>query len=178
MDRGAWIQTFTGRQFHYADPQPGDIHIEDIAHALSMLCRYAGHCRRFYSVAEHSVLVARCFHAPELRMAGLLHDATEAYCVDIPRPLKQLLPEYQEYENKLWKVIAAKFGVADPLPEAVHQIDTRMLMTERPQIFTTPIPWPKYDHVRPIKDVKVLGWSPYEAKAEFLELFHEINRQL
>jgi hypothetical protein len=178
MDRGAWIQTYTGRRFHYADPQPDEIHIEDIAHALGMLCRYAGHCRRFYSVAEHSVLVARCFASPELRMAGLLHDATEAYCVDVPRPLKQMLPAYQDYENRLWKVIAAKFGVADPLPTVVHLVDTKMQITERPQIFTTPIPWPKDNHIQSIPGVKVMGWSPYEAKAEFLELFHETNRQL
>jgi hypothetical protein len=175
-DRGAWIQTHTGRRFHYADPRIDEIHIEDIAHALGMLCRYAGHVSQFFSVAEHSVLVSRQFADPQLRLIGLLHDATEAYCVDIPRPLKRMLPEYEAYEDRLWCVIAEKFGLPSAIPTEIHEMDTRMLMTERPQLFRQALPWPKYEAVRPLPGVLVSGWGPTLAKLEFLETFRELER--
>lgn len=171
----AWIQTYTGRRFHYDDPRHEDIHIMDIAHALSNLCRYAGHSDRFYSVAEHSVHVSRLFTDPQMRMIGLLHDATEAYCVDVPRPLKRRLPQYQDYEDALWPVIAARFGLPLAIPAEVHEMDTRMLITERPQIFRKVIPWPNYEHIQPLDGVYVFGWSPADAKRAFLEEFAAIE---
>lgn len=176
-DRGPWIQTYTGRAFYYEDPQPADIHIEDIAQALSNQCRYAGHCCSFYSVAEHSVLVSQQFADPELRMIGLLHDATEAYVLDVPKPLKALLPEYERFEHQLWRIIARRFRLATEIPAAVHDADLRMLMTERPQLFPRMLPWPKYEHVKPIEGVRVWGYSPGEARRLFLETFHAIERQ-
>ena len=86
--KGDWIQTFTGRAFYVLDPRPEDVDIEDIAHALSMQCRFAGHCREFYSVAQHSV-TASWLVPPEDALWGLLHDAAEAYVVDLPRPIKR-----------------------------------------------------------------------------------------
>lgn len=174
-DRGPWIQTFTGRAFHYDDPRPEDVHLVDIARALSHQCRFAGHTSHFYSVAEHSVHVARQFSDPELRLIGLLHDATEAYILDLPKPLKSLLPAYEEYEAKLWRVIAAKFGMPDEIPAVIHDIDRRMLITERPQLFRHPIPWPKYAHVQPLDGVQIEGWLPNHAQAEFLACFAEIQ---
>lgn len=178
IDRGAWIQTYTGRQFHYADPRIEEIHIEDIAHALSMLCRYAGHCNRFYSVAEHSVLVSRQFNSPMDRMIGLMHDATEAYCVDVPRPLKHMLPEYQDYEEKVWQVIAFKFGMPAKLPKSLHDMDTRVLLSERPQLFNNPVPWPKYDRIQLVPGLQVRGLEPFRARDEFLDEFAAIQRVL
>lgn len=178
IDRGPWIQTFTGRRFHYADPQPDDIHIFDIAHGLSMLCRYAGQCTRFYSVAEHSVQVSHQFADPKLAMIGLLHDATEAYCSDLPRPLKQMLPAYQEYENKLWSVIARKFGLPADLPAEVHEVDTRMLVTERPHLFHRAVPWPGFEGIEYLPDVNILCLEPYRAKQEFLDQFNRIKALL
>lgn len=174
-DRGGWIQTYTGKRFHYEDPRPQDIDILDIAHALSMLCRYAGHTSRFYSVAEHSVLVSREFARRDLALAGLLHDATEAYCADVPRPLKKLLPVYRHFEDGLWQVIAAKFDLEPELPSAIHDIDTRMLITERPQLFARPDPWPGFENVKPLEHVVVKGWSPDFAKVMFLERFEELT---
>lgn len=92
--KGDWIQTYTGRQFWPLDPKPEEVCIEDIAHALSQQCRYAGHTIRFYSVAQHSVEIA--LRVPRAAaLWGLLHDAAEAYLVDLPRPVKYLMPAYK-----------------------------------------------------------------------------------
>src|SRR5690349_6806238 len=98
------ITTHSGVQFDLLKPDPSVVHLEDIAHALSHLCRYTGHCNRFYSVAEHSVIVSLMVppSEPKLAMQGLLHDATEAYVNDLARPLKDLLPEYKEIEMRVW----------------------------------------------------------------------------
>lgn len=175
-DRGPWIQTFSGRAFFYEDPQPEDIHIEDIAQALGHQCRFGGHSSRFYSVAEHSVLVSRCFADPELRMIGLLHDATEAYMLDLPKPLKNLLPAYTEYEDRLWRVIAEKFGLPLEIPAEVHEADTRMLITERPQLFPRMLPWPKYANVKPYDDVRIECLLPGAARIDFMCEFFGIQR--
>ena len=75
---GDWLQTFTGKAFFPLDPRPEEMDIFDIAHALSNLCRYGGHCNKFYSVAEHSVLVSilcRLYYGEQVALQGLLHDA-------------------------------------------------------------------------------------------------------
>ncbi|MBI1620122.1 phosphohydrolase [Aquamicrobium zhengzhouense] len=145
--QGDWIQTFTGRQFWPLDPDAADIDIEDIAHALSMQCRFAGHCNRFYSVAEHSFYIARYLEsqgAPVIvRLWGLLHDATEAYLVDLPRPIKISMPDYREAEGRLMRVIAQCFDLpTDTMPEAVKDADRRILSDEAAQnMCTPPAPW-------------------------------------
>ncbi|MEM4379972.1 MAG: hypothetical protein QXL01_04720, partial [Thermoplasmatales archaeon] len=83
-----WIETYSGKKFDYL--AQSELDIEDIAHALSNLCRFNGHTRVFYSVAEHSVNVSSMV-PPELKIAALLHDAAEAYIGDVPSPLKQLI---------------------------------------------------------------------------------------
>lgn len=88
--RGDWMMTYSGRAFWPLDPRADEIDPLDIAHALSMLCRYGGHVRRFYSVAEHCVLMSHAV-APEHALWALLHDATEAYMVDLPRPINRIL---------------------------------------------------------------------------------------
>ncbi len=138
--RGDWMQTASGLQFHPLDPRPEDICIEDIAHALSNLCRFGGHVRTFYSVAQHSVIVADLL-PDRLKLAGLLHDATEAYLVDIPRPLKVALKEYQRIEHRLAAIIGQKFRVdfSDPL---IKRADNAALMAEaRDLLSETPEGW-------------------------------------
>src|SRR5580704_106133 len=110
-DRGPWNETISGKQLFLLDPRPEDIDINDIAISLSNLCRFGGHVDYFWSVAAHSLLVAQLLPRP-LKLAGLLHDAAEAYIVDIPRPLKLLLPQYMEIEHRIEAAIGAKFGVS------------------------------------------------------------------
>lgn len=131
---GHWIQTFSGHAFTPLSPRVEDIAIVDIAHALSMLCRYNGHCRQFYSVAEHSVAVSRWLQAQGASLVtqqwGLLHDAAEAYLGDVPRPLKAVMPEYRAAEDALLQVIAQRFKLNWPIPDVVKEADTRILHDE------------------------------------------------
>lgn len=176
---GSWMMTYTGRPFYPYDLRPDDFHIEDIAHALSMLCRYGGHCREFYSVAEHSVHVSRLV-SPRNALCGLMHDATEAYLVDMPRPIKVGFPQYKEMEAKLWAHIAARFGLPERFPDEVETADGHMLFHEQAAIMhPTPstMVWgmgraaPK--HLRP---GMIKCWTPRIAEREFLGRFEELTK--
>lgn len=171
-----WIQTFSGRVFWPLDPRPEDVQITDIAHALSQICRYNGHCLGHYSVAQHSVLVSRIVPRAD-RLAGLLHDAPEAYLGDVARPLKGL-PLYAEYraaEGLLWRVIAGRFGISPELPQSVQHADAVLLATERRDLMVgcerewrgLPAPLP----------VLLRPWAAERAKDEFLDRFEELWEQ-
>lgn len=167
---GDFMQTFTGRKYWPMSPRPHEVYIEDIAHSLGLQCRYAGHCIKFYSVAEHSVLIARHLaakHAPEVALAGLLHDAPEAYCVDIPRPLKPYLTNYRAIEQDNWLAIAARFVLPKELPREVHDADNSIIGDELVNL--REMPW-HAKHDRPL-GVKLRYWSPEEAELEFLATF-------
>lgn len=135
LDRGDWMQTHSGLRFYPLDPRPEDIRIEDIAHALPMICRFNGHCSRFYSVAEHSLLVAAQVNIlyPESALYALLHDASEAYLCDVPRPLKRTpaMVSYRAMERAVEAAIAERFGLGPMMPLIVKTCDERALMTER-----------------------------------------------
>jgi hypothetical protein len=105
-----WIQSVSGKRVSVTEPEESMIDIGDIAHALSLLCRFNGHGTKFYSVAEHSVHVSYEIQS-ELALAGLLHDAAEAYLGDVPSPLKKYLNEFKVFEDKMERTIAASFGV-------------------------------------------------------------------
>lgn len=165
--RGDWMQTFTGIPFYPLDPRPEEIDPADIAHALSLLCRYGGHVERFYSVAEHCVLMSEAV-APENALAALLHDATEAYVCDVPRPLKRQLPGYREIEDRVWGAIATHFEVSVTLPAEVKVADNRILLTERDALMpNTAYSW-SVDGMEPLP-VKVEGWAPEVAEARYLD---------
>lgn len=172
---GDWIQLVSGKPFWPLDPRPGEITIEDIAWSLSMQCRYAGHTTQFYSVAEHSVMVASI--VPEQHaLWGLLHDAAEAYLVDLPRPVKQLMPTYREAEDRLAGVIAHRFGLSWPMPSEVEEADRAMLGAERLQMMaTSELEWP---YPGGEADVRLSGWSPAEAHHHFLRRFSRLTGEI
>lgn len=171
-DRGDWIQTAMGRQFWPMDPQPHEVFLDDIAHALSMLCRFGGHCRRFYSVAEHSVLMARAAQ-PQFKRWALLHDASEAYLVDVPRPIKPFLVGYEAAEEKIMRAVAVRFNLHLGLPDHVKQLDRAILMDEQQQnMAPAPVPWST--DTAPL-GVTLQFWSPDQARAEFLAMFEEVS---
>jgi hypothetical protein len=169
---GDWMQTRSGCQFYPLDPRPEDICIQDIAHALSQLCRFGGHCVEFYSVAQHCVMVASIL-PPELRLAGLLHDATEAYLVDIPRPLKIALPDYQRIEDALHTIIGEKFGVRFDDPR-IKSADNIALVTEaRDLLDPAPTDWRLVEI--PL-DVAISPMTPHFAQQAFLKTFTEYTK--
>ena len=177
--KGSWMQTASGRAYWPIDPRPEDVFIEDIAHALGHICRYAGHCSTFYSVAEHSVLVSLLV-PPEHALAGLLHDATEAYCVDVPRPLKRHLPDYQEIEERNWRVIATRFGLPAELPQCVHDADIAICLAEKEALM---LPSPRDDWAQgatsPLtaEPEMIFGYMPGRATQKFLARFHELYEE-
>ncbi len=140
-----WIQTYTGKKFYPLEPDIEDINIADIAKALSHICRFNGHCDRFYSVAEHSLgclgIARRMGLSYQDRYAALMHDAAEAYLSDVVRPVKRFLQGYSFYEYRLEELIAKKYGLIFPFSQVVIKIDNIMLATERRDLFHNPHPW-------------------------------------
>jgi hypothetical protein len=171
---GDWMQTFTGRAFWPLDPRADEIDTADIAHALSNLCRFGGHVKRFYSVAEHCVLMSEAV-APEFALWALLHDATEAYLVDLPRPIKRHLPSYVAAEGVLMECIAERFGITPFEPAEVKDADNRILLTERAALLTSPpIPWSAALESREPLPVTVTGWHPIDAEAFYRSRLTEL----
>lgn len=169
--RGDWMQTFTGRRFWPLDPRPEDVCIEDIAHSLALQCRYGGHCVRFYSVAEHSVLLAHKAR-PEHALWLLLHDASEAYVSDMVRPLKRFMPQFREAEDRVAWAIYRRFGLnpADE-PREVKELDNRILIDERAQLMRpTGQQWHYGGETEPL-GVTLAYWDPRTAEEHFLAFF-------
>ena len=162
---GNWMQTFTGKQFWPLDPRADEVYGIDIAHALSLQCRFAGHCKFFYSVAEHSCHVHDAAE-PEDRLWALLHDAAEAYVVDIPRPLKKFIIGFAEIEQRVMLAVCEKYGMSPHEPSSIKYLDNRILATERDQIMA--ISDAAWDPLPPPLPITLVGWSPLEAKDQFL----------
>lgn len=165
------INTWTGRAFYPATAE-GEIVIEDIAHALSNQCRYAGHCQ-FYSVAEHSVLLSACFpDDPRAAKYALLHDASEAYLVDIPRPLKRL-PEFAPYlklEARLQARVYKTFDLdPDAVPPEVLTLDSSCIATEARAVI--PRRFPEWSLGPVCRMQRPTGHMPVWAEATFLARF-------
>lgn len=132
--RGYWIQTYTGRRFYLADPRPEDFNIEDIATALSRVCRFSGHCLQFMSVAEHSVMVMqevmRETNDPRILRAAILHDGPEAYVGDNTRPLKAIIPQHVTVENRILEAMAKRYDFDVPLDPRIKRADNAVAYTE------------------------------------------------
>lgn len=170
---GDWIQTYTGRRFWPMDPRSDEVFIEDIAHSLAMQCRYAGHCLRFYSVAEHSVLMARHLlqaHGRTMAMYGLLHDASEAYLVDVPRPVKPYLLGYSAAEDRVSDAVFTRFRLNPALPAALKEADNAILANEIENMM--PMEWQK--RLPPKLDLQLQYWTPERAEVEFLATFEAL----
>lgn len=168
--KGNWFHTFSGIQFYPLDPRPEDINIEDIAKGLSNTCRFNGHVIKFYSVAQHSVLVSRIV-PDEYALEGLLHDGSESYLGDMVRPLKYSLPEYRIIEDKVEECIANKYGLIHPWPECVKEADNILLMTERRDLMNAIGDWRVY--AEPM-DQKIEAWDPERSYEEFMTRFKEL----
>jgi 5'-deoxynucleotidase YfbR-like HD superfamily hydrolase len=176
--KGDWIQTYSGLSMFPLDPIPEEIAIEDIAHALSNLCRFTGHVRSFYSVAEHSVRVSWACEI-EHALWGLLHDASEAYLSDISSPMKrssQFGKLYMQAEANLMRVICLKFNLELAMPTNVKACDARMLATERRDLLgPCNRKWRAIDSWAPY-DGRIIPQSPEMAKQLFLTRFQQLTK--
>lgn len=183
-DDGNWICTSTGRQVFPLNPKAEDISIEDVSHALSHQCRYTGHTFSFYSVAEHSIWVARGVAAlggniTEQRW-GLIHDASEAYLSDISSPVKRhpSFAFYREVEKGLMRAIAEHFGLPAQEPEVVRYVDAQMIAFESmdKRIIKNRHPgWPlvpQDERLRAAIDLQCL--LPASAHGEFMVHYKEL----
>lgn len=172
---GRWMQTYTGRKFFPMQPQVDDIDITDIAHALGNLCRYNGHVDRFYSVAQHCVLVSEHVDA-EHALWGLLHDAGEAYVGDMVSPLKVNMPHFVTAENAVLAAIAERFSLPVQMPQQVHEIDRRLRADEAMSLLG-PAPTTWFDPDDAI-GVTIEPWGPELAAKRYLERFMELTREV
>ena len=164
--RGSIITYPTGTRFWPTEPDPDKIDPLDIAHALSNICRYAGHVRKFYSVGEHSCRVYELV-SKENKAHAILHDASEAYTADLVAPLKYLpeFKEYREIEERLTESVWIRFGLSGPLPEEVDIIDKQLRNNEMRDLKNIE---PKNNGRAPINMV-ISPWTPARANREFLK---------
>lgn len=132
-----WVETYSGAKFYPLEPNLDQINLVDIAHALSQMCRFTGHSKFFYSVAQHSINCAKEMQilgeSPRLQLYALLHDASEAYLQDIARPIKASIGNYEEIEAQLMNAIWDALGIPRPSEEEwekVKQVDDLMLLNE------------------------------------------------
>ena len=170
----AWIETVSGTKFYFLNPQEDQIKIKDIAWALSNICRFTGHTKRFYSVAEHSYNVAMLC-PPYLALEGLLHDASEAYLNDIASPVKQFLPEYKEMEEKVERAIYAKFMLGMPMSKAVKDADVAQLCHEAYYLLPSQgLDWK--ERVIGKRGIEPVGWKPEVAYNNFMTLFTQLEK--
>lgn len=176
IEQTCCIQTFSGISFNPLDPKVDNIHIEDIAHSLSMQCRFNGHIKKFYSVGEHCVRVSWIVPA-QYALWGLLHDGGETYFSDLPSPIKNasdIGTVYRAYEKALMDVICDKFGLSRKEPPAVKQADRILLMTEKRDLLGKgEEPWYGSQNVECLKE-RIFPWPQEVAEVRFLARFKEL----
>lgn len=177
---GPYIQTVSGRRVNPFAPSVDDIDLGDVAIALSNQCRFGGHTRRYYSVAQHACIVSdqvlEKTGDPYAALWALLHDAGEAYLIDLPHPIKhrsELGRLYREAEAGLEDVIRQRFGLIGPPPPSVKEIDRAVLATERAALTMVAWHWPELEGVEPLA-IEIEPWTPEVAAAAFLERYAKL----
>lgn len=124
------ITLLSGTMFDYHDPSASIVQLDDIAGALSKVCRFSGHINRFYSVAQHAVNVSRIVQGG-WEFTALMHDTAEAFTNDITTPLKAAVPAFKQLEERIEAAMACQFGFTYPLPDEVKLADLQMLKIEK-----------------------------------------------
>jgi hypothetical protein len=177
------IETYYGTLFDPIKPKFADIRISDIAHALAQQCRFSGHVRFHYSVAEHSIRVSEYLETLEyaqwVQLWGLLHDASEAYLIDLPSPIKEsktckIGPMYKVIEARLMRAVCKRFSLPQECPEGVHYADAVLLATEARDLMNADAPhWKKLAEL-PLEE-RIRPWSAPVAEFEFLRRYRELT---
>jgi len=169
---GPTILLASGNYFDMLDPEGSAFTLDDIAHGLSNVCRFAGQSSRFYSVAQHSVLVSRIV-PEEDALAGLMHDAAEAFIGDVSKPLKIMLPDYQALERRVEAAVFSRFGLPASLPSSVKEADLAMLATEQHALMPDR-EGRSYAGGKTPLDIEIPPMGPREAKMRFLARFADL----
>src|ERR687894_3264724 len=177
---GPYLQTVSGRWVNPFDPDPAQLDAGDIARALANLCRFGGHRRSFYSVAQHCVIVSRLVEerggGAEDAFAALMHDAAEAYLGDMPHPLKHRSPlgaAFKAAEDHLERAIRDRFRIKPDVPE-IKRVDRSLLATERRAFSAEDWHWPELEGVEPL-DIELEAWPPDEAAQAFAQRYAELD---
>ena len=177
---GPYLQTVSGRWVNPFDPDPSQLDAGDIARALANQCRFGGHSRVFYSVAQHSVIVSQLVEQRsgdvEDVFAALMHDATEAYLGDMPHPLKHRSPlgaAFKQAEDHLERAIRERFGIKPDVAE-IKRADRALLATERRAFSAEDWHWPELEGVQPL-ELELTAWSPDRAAQAFAERYAELE---
>ena len=174
--RGPYIICHSGAKFYPLDIRASDIDIRDIAHALSLQCRFGGHTQWHYSVGQHSILVSYELDGmgyPELALTGLLHDASEAYLVDVPRPIKLIadFSRYREIEATVQEAVYKKFGCYRDFPEIIDVADNLLLAKEAYILMDNPY----WCRSMPKSKKAICRMEPKEVEKVFLKRFKELQ---
>jgi hypothetical protein len=170
------IGVSSGGCFHPLDPRQDEIHVEDIAHHLANICRYTGATSGFWSVAAHCVEVSHRLqpYGREVALIGLLHDASEAYLVDVPRPLKPDFAGYAAWEARLEAAISTRFALHYPWPAVVKTVDSEMVYDEVANFFPAgSFMWQRYGITQRRSNLRPL--YPPEGRAAFLARYLELR---
>lgn len=167
---GKYIRTYTGKYFYPANIEALEVDVRDIAHALSGVCRYNGHLREHYSVAQHSIIVSELV-PKEQALEGLLHDAAEAYMPDMPSAIKAMLPEFVEYQERLTKHIFKCLGLQYPLNEEIDFVDKEIRTNEMYWLSNWDEPTPK------VFNYRINTETPKVIEARFLDRFNELYNE-
>ena len=167
-----YITTMSGIKFEFMAPKLDQFSISDIAHGLAHTCRFGGHTRPFYSVAEHSCRLALLCR-PAYQLEGLMHDAAEAYIGDIPTPLKNSMGSYRHIENVIEDAISERYGLREDLPEEVKTLDLRMFATEARDL--TLLDANEWRGIEPCEN-SITPWAMSVAEQRFLYMFEKLNR--
>lgn len=167
------ILLHSGNYFDFENFNSSRFTIEDVAHGLAMTCRFAGQCIKYYSVAEHSWWVSYLVPS-QYAFIGLMHDASEAFLGDIPKPLKNLLPDYMKIEKQVEESMMKRFKIPFPFSPEIKVADRRILLTEQHQNMNK-THWHKSD-VEPA-DIDLKFWTPEIAKFKFLQRFYELSTE-
>lgn len=173
------IGTYSGGSFNVLDPRPSDVRLIDIAHSLAHICRYTGHTSQLWSVAAHCLEVSDrlgrlgCTFTEQLQ--GLVHDASEAYLVDLPRPLKQnVWPEYRAIEARVEAAICVALDVPRPFSSIVHTVDDIMVYAEVANFFPpNTFMWERYGIKKERHNLR--AYSPAETAQRYIETFEELS---
>lgn len=169
-----YVSTFSGNRFYPLAPRIDRVAIEDIAHGLAYQCRFNGQTCDFYSVAQHSLVVASLV-PPDMRLAALLHDAAEAYLGDMVKPLKVLLPEFAAIEEKVSAIIAATFRIDFSDYGPIKKADLIALATEKRDLMPHSVErWAYLDDIRALP-APIVPMSPGAAKRAFLDEFARLD---